>query len=92
MTADWRNPGNGSGGHAGAVALSGLTGAFWFGDRNNLELLTKVLDLGDRLAFFYGTLSDLEYTITVTDTATGKIKTYHNDAGHYCGGLDDTAF
>ncbi|HYG62977.1 MAG TPA: hypothetical protein VEL74_10380, partial [Thermoanaerobaculia bacterium] len=92
VTAEWRNPGDGSSGQAGAVPLSALTGAFWFGDRNNLEVMTKILDLGGRIDFFYGTLSDLEYTLTVTDTATGTVKTYRNPAGTYCGGLDDAAF
>jgi hypothetical protein len=92
VTAEWRNPGDGSGGQAGAVPLSNLTGAFWFGDRNNLEVMAKILDLGGRIDFFYGTLSDLEYTLTVTDTATGAVKTYRNPAGTYCGGLDDAAF
>jgi hypothetical protein len=51
-----------------------------------------VVDYGDRIDFFYGALSNLEYTITVTDTATGAVKTYRNPAGTYCGGLDDHAF
>jgi hypothetical protein len=91
VAVDWRNPDDGTGGQASAVPLSGLTGAFYFGDRNNLELLVKVLDLG-RIDVLYGTLSDLEYTITVTDTATGAVKTYQNSAGSFCGGHDETAF
>jgi len=54
--------------------------------------LVKVLNLGDRIAVFYGTLSDLEYMLTVTDTRTGQVKTYHNAAGTLCGGRDDSAF
>ncbi|HJX28104.1 MAG TPA: M12 family metallo-peptidase, partial [Thermoanaerobaculia bacterium] len=92
VAVDWRNPGNGQGGQAGAAPLSQLTGAFYFTDRNSLELMTKIIDLGDRVDFFYGTLSDLEYTITVTDTASGAVKTYRNPAGRYCGGLAVDAF
>ena len=33
-----------------------------------------------------------EYDVTVTDSASGSVKTYHNPAGTYCGGIDDTAF
>jgi hypothetical protein len=40
-----------------AVPLSALTGAFYFTDASNLELLAKVLDFGDRIAFSYGTLN-----------------------------------
>ncbi len=93
LAIQWSNPGNGTSGTGGAVPLAGnLTGAFYFTDPADLELLVKVLDLGNRIAVFYGTLSDLEYTLTVTDTRSGQIKTYHNAAGNYCGGLDDTAF
>ncbi len=88
----WRNPGNNTSGLGGAVPISGLTGAFFFTDASNLELMVKAIDLGDRIDIFYGTLSDLEYTITVTDTVTGGVKTYLNPAGNYCGGLDGNAF
>jgi hypothetical protein len=92
VTVDWQNPGNGQGGQAGAVPLSPLTGAFYFGDAGNLELMVKILDHGDRADFYYGTLSDLPYTIHVTDTQTGIVRTYRNEAGHFCGGLQANAF
>ena len=92
LSVDWANPGNGTSGAGGAVPLSALTGAFYFTDASNLELLAKVLDFGDRIAFFYGTLSDLEYTLAVRDTVGGTVKTYHNAAGNFCGGLDNHAF
>jgi peptidyl-Asp metalloendopeptidase len=92
VTVDWQNPGNGQGGQAGAVPLSQLTGAFYFDQANNLELMVKILEQGDRVDFFYGTLSDLQYTIHVTDTETGTVKTYRNEAGRFCGGLEVDAF
>jgi hypothetical protein len=92
VTADWRNPANNQSGQAGAVPLSQLTGAFYFSGPDSLELMTKILDQGDRIDFFYGALSDLEYTIHVTDTRTGAVKTYRNNAGRYCGGLQVGAF
>jgi len=39
-----------------------------------------------------GSLSNLEYTLTVTDTKTGAVKTYRNPAGRYCGGTEIDAF
>ena len=42
--------------------------------------------------FIFGALSDLGYTIRVTDTASGALKTYVNPPGTYCGGLDSSAF
>jgi peptidyl-Asp metalloendopeptidase len=92
VKVDWRNPGDGSGGKAGAVALSAVTGAFYFTEPGNLELLAKVVDYGDRIDFFYGSLSNLEYTVIVTDTRTGAVKTYRNAAGTFCGGFDAHAF
>jgi hypothetical protein len=92
VNVDWANPGNNTSGQGGAVPLSAVTGAFYFTDPSNLELLGKILDFGDRIAFFYGTLSDLEYTLTVEDTVGGTVRTYHNAAGNFCGGLDNHAF
>ena len=93
LSMQWTNTGNGTSGAGGAVPLTGdLTGAFYFTDAADLELVVKILDLGDRIAVFYGTLSDLEYTLTVTDTRSGEVKSYHNAAGNYCGGLDNSAF
>ncbi|HYN22957.1 MAG TPA: zinc-dependent metalloprotease family protein [Thermoanaerobaculia bacterium] len=92
VKVDWRNPGNNTSGSGGAVAISSVTGAFYFTDAGNLELMAKIIDYGSRIDFFYGTLSDLEYTLTVTDTSSGQVKTYQNPAGNFCGGLDDSAF
>ncbi len=93
LSVAWANPGNGTHGQAGAVRLaSDVTGAFFFTDPSNLELLAKVIDLGDRVAVFYGALSDLDYTLTVTDTRSGQARTYHNQAGNFCGGLDNAGF
>ena len=37
-------------------------------------------------------LRNLEYDLTVRDTRTGQVKSYHNPAGRYCGGRDGEAF
>ncbi len=92
VSVDWRNPGNGTRGTGVAVPFSKLTGAFHFGDPSNLELMAKVINQGDRIDFFWGALSDLEYTLHVTDTLTRQVKTYQNAGGHYCGGLEVDAF
>ena len=41
---------------------------------------------------FYGALSNLEYTITVADTTTGAVKTYHNPLGTTASVADVSAF
>ena len=63
------------------MPLTGDTGAFWFFDPANLELMIKVLDgraVNGYFWVFYGSLSNVEFTVTVTDTTTGAVKTYHN--------------
>jgi hypothetical protein len=92
VTVDWRNQFDGSSGVGKQKTLSNLTGAFGFTELANLELLIKALDFGDRVLVLYGALSNLEYTIRITDTSSGTVKTYHNPAGQYCGGLDENAF
>jgi hypothetical protein len=85
----WRNPFDPSQqGLAGALPLSNLTGQFYFSDPSNIEILAKVLDFGDRILFFYGALSDFEFEIEVTDTATGRVKYFYNPPQNYCGGSD----
>ena len=57
--------------------------------------MIKVLDgrgSNGKFWFFYGALSDVEYTIKVTDTATGLERTYTNAAGNICGQGDINAF
>ena len=78
-----------------AVPLTGDTGAFWFFDQANLELVVKVLDgrsLNGKHWVFYGALSNVEYTLTVTDTQTGAVRTYSNPAGNFASRADTGAF
>ncbi len=92
VAVDWSNPGNGQSGQGVAAPLSNLVGTFYFSDPSNVELMTKLVPFPDRIAFFYGALSDLPYTIHVTDHSTGVVKTYTSTAGTLCGGLDNDAF
>ncbi len=76
-----------------AVPLSGDTGYFWFASPSNVELVTKVLDgrgVNGQYWFFYGALSNVEYTITITDVATGRKKTYTNPLNKF-GSLGDSS-
>ncbi|MEO6195222.1 MAG: hypothetical protein ABIS20_19560 [Thermoanaerobaculia bacterium] len=89
------DPRTGATGQAQAVPLTDDTGTFWFFDPANLELMVKVLDaqgVNGHFWVFYGALSDVEYTITVTDRGTGASRTYHNTAHHLASGADLTAF
>jgi len=78
-----------------AIPLTGDTGAFWFFDPSNAELIVKVLDgraVNGRFWVYAGALSDVAYTVTVTDTATGKVKTYRNAAHQLASRADTSAF
>ena len=91
----WRNASNGAIGTAGAIPGIGSTGYFWFFDPENVELVVKVLDgtaLNGKFWVFYGSLSDVESWVKVTDTQTGKVKTYHNMPGSLANLADTSAF
>jgi hypothetical protein len=78
-----------------AVPLTGDTGAWWFLTPDNLELAVKVLDgrgVNGHFWLFSAGMSDLFYTLTVTDTSTGTVKTYTNPAGHLGSFADTMAF
>jgi len=77
-----------------ARPLTGDTGYFWFFNPANVELVVKVLDgrpLNDHFWIFYGALSNVEYTITVTDTQTGRTKTFFNPQGKLASVADTMA-
>lgn len=88
----WMNQFSGQSGTGVAGRLSDLSGLFTFSSASDIELVVKVVQFPSGISFYYGSLSNLQYTITVTDTTTGTVKTYNNPAGTYCGGLDSDAF
>lgn len=71
------------------------TGAFWFFAPENVELTVKVLDgraLNGRFWVFYGALTNVEFTLEVTDTETGRQKVYRNPSGRFASVGDSDAF
>jgi len=94
---NWRNQHSGATGVGGAVTAGGTdnTGSFWFFDAANVELVLKVVDgrpLTGKFWVFYGSLSDVEYWVKVTDTQTGNVKVYHSKPGSLSGLTDTAAF
>jgi hypothetical protein len=78
-----------------AVGLTSDTGYFWFFSAGNIELVIKVVDgrpVNGHYWVFYGALTDVEVSITVTDTATGAIRTYFKPAGALASDADTATF
>ncbi len=87
IAVDWKDF-QGRSGKGEAVQLSDASadgsGYFWFFNPANVELLVKVIDgtaVNGRFWLFYGALSSVEYTVTVTDLQTGASRQYSNPAG-----------
>ena len=90
----WRDFGGGTG-EGKAVPLTNHTGYFWYFDPANVELVLKVLDgrpYNGHWWVFYGSLSNVEYTVVVTDTKTGLTKSYDNPPGGFGNAADIRAF
>ncbi len=95
VQVSWRVPSQGTNGVGNAVGLTSDTGYFWFFTSNNIELMIKVVDgrvFNNKFWVFYGALSNVEYTITVTDMASGAVKTYNNSSGTLASVADTSAF
>jgi hypothetical protein len=95
VAVTFRVPSHSQDATAVAVPLTTDTGYFWFFSAGNIELVVKVLDgreVNGRFWVFYGALTDLESTITVTDTLTGVSRTYFNPGGSVVSRADTSAF
>jgi hypothetical protein len=81
LDVTWHDPRSGATGSGHGVLLTHDTGAFWFFSADNVELFVKVLDgsaVNQHMWVFFGSLSDVEFTLTVKELVTGTVKTYHN--------------
>jgi len=80
VTAAWATADNA--GEGTAVLLTEDSGYFYFFNPNNVELIFKVLDACtdpfNRYWVFAAGLTDVEVTLTVTDTQNGEIRQYFN--------------
>ena len=71
------------------------TGSFWFFDPANIELVVKALDgrqFNGRQWIFYGSLTNVSFEMTVTDTESGLTKVYNNASGNFASVGDTEAF
>jgi hypothetical protein len=95
VEVDWAVEQAGTSGVGRKVTGSDQTGYFWFFDQANIELVVKMIDatsIGGGFWLFYGSLSDVEYTLQVTDTVAQETITKVNAQGNQCGEFDTAAF
>lgn len=91
---DWETP-NGRTGTGQTAFATDDSGAFWFFNPRNIEMTVKVLDgrqVNNHFWVFYGSLTNVEFNMTVTDTETGLQKVYSNPQGNFASVGDTDAF
>ena len=94
VRAAWRTS-DGSAGDANARPDTSDTGAFWFFSANNIEVVVKVVDgrpANGKFWVFCAALTNVEYTLEITDTTTGTVWTHHNSEGQLASFADTNAF
>ena len=83
-----------SNGSGQAVALTGDTGYFWFFSPNNVEMVVKAVNgcpVNSRHWVFAGGLTNVNVTMTVTDTQRGTQKVYVNPQSTAFQPIQDTS-
>jgi hypothetical protein len=93
VEATWRLP-DGSSGPAQVVKLTDDSGYLWFFGSTNIEAVVKVIDacgIGGKFWVFAGGLTNVETTLTVTDTQKDAVKTYTNPQSTAFLPIQDTA-
>ena len=93
VEVEWNDGSNtGSGGNVG---IDGDTGAFWFFAPDNYEMLVRVVnacDFDNHCWVFAAAQTDVEFTLTVTDTATSQVEEFNPLSSSGEPILDTTAF
>ncbi len=92
LTLDWRDPRTGALGPGVPVALTDESGLYWFFGRTNFEVAVKMLDgteVNGHYWLFLTALTDLELTLRVRDTVTGREREYVKPAYRF-GAFTDT--
>ncbi len=94
VTVNWVKPDGVPG--VGSVVSAGTddSGLFYFFNSTNWEMLVKVLDNcagpTNRFWVFAAASTTVQYTLRVTDTATGQVREYFNPQGNRAAAIADT--
>ncbi len=95
VEVEWTGPGGAAGAARVVHAGTNDSALFSFFDRANWEVLAKVLDgcaVNGSFWVFAASTTDLEFTIRVIDTVTGRSRAYSNEAGAAPAVADTEAF
>ena len=91
VSVAWKTPS--SQGTGTGIEYTSESALFWFFGSSNIEMILKVLNacgLNNRYWVFAAATTDVEYTITVTDTQRGNVKTYFHAQGTAAPAITDT--
>jgi PKD repeat protein len=99
LTLTARDPRTGNSGSGKVIGQNDVYGYFSIptvsGNAGNPEVIVKMVDatgIGSNYWVFYGCMTDLEYTLSVSENATGVVKTYRKNVGAPCGQFDTSGF
>lgn len=76
------------------ASSGGDSGVFYFSQEGRVDVLAKVANgcgINDNFWVFAAATTDVEYTLTVTDTATNETKSYFNPLGQPAEPITDTS-
>ena len=89
----WRNYANQTG-SGQAVPFRNDSGLFWFFGPSNIEMLIKVINacgFNQRYWVYAAATTDVEYTLTVTDTVANTSRQYYNTLGNRAAAITDSS-
>lgn len=101
VTLSATDPRTGNTGQGQVVSQNDIFGIFSIpditGNASNPEIIVKMVDasgIGQSYWVFFGALTDLSYSLSVREVATGVTKTYHNSqvGNTVCGQFDTSGF
>jgi PKD repeat protein len=101
VTLSATDPRTGKAGQGQVISQNDIYGIFSIpditGNADNPEIIVKMVDasgIGQSYWVFYGALTDLNYSLSVREVATGNTKTYHNAqvGSTVCGQFDTSGF
>ncbi len=91
VKVDWKT--SSSAGSGTAIKYTDASALFWFFGSDNIEMLVKVLNacpIGSTYWIFSAATTDVQYTLTVTDSKSGLVKIYTHPQGTPAPAITDT--